>query len=68
MKQNPKGFTGRAGFTPEEKVLEKSGVRKFYLPPADAKKVNDIAYQETWKQILRDDPIYGPQFKKLMVR
>ena len=49
----------------EWEKMQKAGMRRIELPPADAKKFINIAYETTWNKIIKDDPIYGPQFKKL---
>ena len=46
-------------------IMEKAGMRKSELPPADAKRFLDMAYEITWNRIIKDDPIYGPQLRKL---
>jgi hypothetical protein len=43
-------------------------MRRIKLSPAEVKKYNAIAIEETWKEVLKDDPKYGPQFKKLSIR
>jgi len=52
----------------EWEVMQKAGVRMIKLPPADAKRFVDIAYEATWAKVIKDDPVYGPKFKKLSSR
>ena len=49
----------------EWEAMEKAGMRKIKLPPADAEKYKKIALDATWEEVLKEDPTYGPQFKKL---
>lgn len=50
----------------EWNVMRSAGMEEINLPPEDAKKFLDLAYQATWKVILEQDPVYGPQFQKLI--
>ena len=49
----------------EWETMQKRGIQKCSLPPADAKKFVDLAYELTWNKIIKDDPVYGPQLRKL---
>jgi TRAP-type C4-dicarboxylate transport system substrate-binding protein len=49
----------------EWETMQRAGMRKCELPAADAKKFLDMAYEVTWNKVIKDDPIYGPQFRKL---
>ena len=49
----------------EWEILSKAGMKKAKLPPADAKKLHDVAYEETWKAVIKVAPEYGPKFKAL---
>lgn len=44
---------------------EKAGLKKITLPQEEAKKLHDIAYEETWKEVIRIAPAYGPKFREL---
>jgi TRAP-type C4-dicarboxylate transport system substrate-binding protein len=52
----------------EWRIAQKSGMRRIELPSADAKKYQTIAIEETWKEVLKDAPKYGPEMKKLCVK
>lgn len=45
--------------------LEKAGLKKITLPPAEAKKFHDIAYEETWKEVIKAAPAEAPAFQKI---
>ena len=42
-----------------------AGGEQITLPPAEAKKFREVAYEETWKEVIKMAPVYGPQFRKL---
>lgn len=44
---------------------EKAGVKRITLPPEEAKKLHDIAYEETWKAVIKNAPVYGPKLREL---
>jgi len=50
----------------EWKVMQAAGMEELVLPPADAKKFLDLAYERTWEWIIKNAPVYGPQFKELI--
>lgn len=35
------------------------------LPPADAKTFVEIAFEEGWKEVIKNDPTNGPKLKEL---
>lgn len=49
----------------ELEKLQKEGKRLCRLPPVQIKQLFDLAYGVTWKQVLKDDSVYGPQFINL---
>jgi TRAP-type transport system periplasmic protein len=49
----------------ELEKLQKDGKQICKLQPVEIKRLFDLAYEVTWDQILKDDPVYGPQFKQL---
>ncbi|MDD5009546.1 MAG: TRAP transporter substrate-binding protein DctP [Syntrophorhabdaceae bacterium] len=48
--------------------LQKMGIKIAKLPAEDAKKLRDLSYETTWKKVIAEDPVYGPQFKKLTTK
>ena len=47
-------------------IMEKAGMKKTYLSPEDSRKFRALAYEATWKELIKKAPIYGPQFKKIL--
>jgi TRAP-type C4-dicarboxylate transport system substrate-binding protein len=45
--------------------LEKVGVKRIKFSEADAKKLHDTAYDETWKAVIKMAPKYGPKLRAL---
>jgi len=45
---------------------KKAGMTILELPPAVAEEFLRIAYDEAWKEVLREDPELGPVFKNLL--
>ena len=48
----------------EWELMRKAGLQMNKLPPAEAQEFMDLALSATWKKVIKDDPKYGPQFKK----
>jgi len=42
-----------------------AGIKKIILPPAEGDKLRRIAYEETWKEVIKNAPVYGPKFREL---
>ena len=49
-------------------TFKKAGVETLELPPEDAKKFLDLAYNSTWETIIKKSPEYGPKFRKAMTK
>lgn len=47
----------------EERVREKAGVKIIKLPPADAEAFVKAAYDNTWAEVMKSAPDYGPKLK-----
>lgn len=45
---------------------KKQGIRFIQLPPADAKKFNDMAYSALWDVVIKKSPENGPKLKELV--
>jgi TRAP-type transport system periplasmic protein len=52
----------------EEKVREKAGMKILKLPPADADAFVKAAYDNTWAEVLKTAPDYGPKLRKTMAK
>ncbi len=52
----------------EEKVREKAGMKIIKLPPADAEAFVKAAYDNTWAEVLKSAPDYGPKLRKTMAK
>lgn len=50
----------------EERVREKAGMKILKLPPADADAFVKAAYDNTWAEVLKTAPDYGPKLRKTM--
>jgi TRAP-type C4-dicarboxylate transport system substrate-binding protein len=46
-------------------ILAKAGIKKVEFSPSDAKIYHDVAYNETWKAVIKVAPEYGPKFRAL---
>jgi TRAP-type C4-dicarboxylate transport system substrate-binding protein len=44
---------------------KKAGVKTIVLSPADGEKLRRIAYEETWKEVIKYSPDFGPKLKML---
>jgi len=47
------------------KIMQAAGMKEIVLPPTDAKNFFDLAYDVTWKSVIKHTPVYGSQLKKL---
>lgn len=47
-------------------VLAKAGMSVISLPPKDAKKFYETAYNTTWETVIKDAPETGPKLRKLI--
>ena len=52
----------------EWEVCEKAGMTISSLPTEDAKKFQKIAYDATWKVVMKTSPDYGSKLKKLFTK
>jgi TRAP-type C4-dicarboxylate transport system substrate-binding protein len=52
----------------EWKEFRKKGIQFIDLPPAEAKKYRDAAYDTLWGVVIKRDPENGPKLKKLISR
>jgi len=50
----------------EWKVMEAAGMEILTMSPEDNKEFREIAYDVTWKQVIADDPEYGPRLKEAL--
>jgi TRAP-type C4-dicarboxylate transport system substrate-binding protein len=48
----------------EERVREKAGMKIIKLPPADAEAFVKAAYDNTWAEVIKSAPDYGPKLRK----
>ena len=48
----------------EERVREKAGMKIIKLPPADAEAFVKAAYDNTWAEVVKSAPDYGPKLRK----
>jgi TRAP-type transport system periplasmic protein len=49
----------------EWEIQKKAGLQMIEWAPEEAKKLHDIAYEETWKKVVETAPQYAPKFKEL---
>lgn len=49
----------------ETQGIVKKGMKILELPPADAKTFVEIAFEEGWKEVIKNDPTNGPKLKEL---
>ena len=50
----------------EERVRKKAGMKILKLQPADADAFVKAAYDNTWAEVLKSAPDYGPKLRKTM--
>jgi TRAP-type C4-dicarboxylate transport system substrate-binding protein len=48
----------------EDETKRAAGVKMIHLPPAEEKKLLDIANNETWDYVIKAAPEYGPKLKE----
>jgi hypothetical protein len=64
---DPNGGEWFVNFTKEEtKLVLKSGVKPVELPPAEATKYLNMAYDSAWNSIISKAPDEGPKLKKMI--
>lgn len=49
----------------EDGVRRNAGMQFVKLPPEDAKKLEALAYEKTWAEVIKDAPEDGPKLRKL---
>ena len=49
----------------EWEIQKKAGIEKVVWAPEEAKKLHNIAYEETWKEVMKTAPTNAPMFKEL---
>ena len=52
----------------ERETMLKAGMTIISLPPSEAKKFRDLAYNVTWETVIKDAPEFGPQLRELTTR
>jgi hypothetical protein len=52
----------------EERVREKAGMKILQLQRADADAFVKAAYDQTWAEVLKSAPEYGPRLRKTMAK
>jgi len=52
----------------EWEKMEAAGMQRLNLPPAEARKLVQIAYDKTWEKVIKDAPKDGPRAKELLTR
>jgi TRAP-type C4-dicarboxylate transport system substrate-binding protein len=52
----------------ERETMIKAGMTMISLPPSEAKKFRDLAYNITWEQVIKDCPEYGPKLREMTTR
>jgi len=49
----------------EDKVRKEAGMKDIVLPPAEAEKFRNLAYDKTWEVVIENAPEYGPKLREL---
>ena len=52
----------------EDKIKKAAGIQYIKLPPEEAAKWRQTAYDETWKYVIGNAPEYGPRLKEVSSR
>ena len=49
----------------EDRVRKAAGMKDIVLPPAEAEKFYNLAYDKTWEVVIKNAPEYGPKLREL---